>query len=223
MSALVSLRPEFIPYFLNFLRDQTLHLLQGGRSTTNTPAKTPGMKYKQPQTTTTPWSANSSKRGSGNRVQLFTSPMDATQKLCESFLESPSDVGSSSFKRHAGGGRKSTGSRCSPQFDGTPRGRSQNYQTTPESHRQQRQRHNLSDYFVTPDMEHRKKKSPLSGRRDELSPSPHVTRKSGGRGKKGQSSEKKGNRSVTEKGDPPVFSLNNMADFPTLGDKDTER
>ena len=75
-----TLRSEFIPYLINFLRDQTYNLLNESKSSNLTPAKTPlSAKFKR-QLSKTSENRNSSlknnclkssKPASAKRVQLF--------------------------------------------------------------------------------------------------------------------------------------------------------
>ena len=81
MQELECIRGEFVAFFLNYLRDHTSHLLQGCRSASASPTKTPASikanrKTAPPEArTSTPASSNPPK---SNRVQLFAgSPLDS--------------------------------------------------------------------------------------------------------------------------------------------------
>lgn len=87
-------KAEFTPFLLNYLRDQTLHLLQGCPSTSPSPAKTPSSvtKLKRKTAVDSPGSNGTTtstplpRQGSANRVRLFmNSPMDPLTPAGESF------------------------------------------------------------------------------------------------------------------------------------------
>ena len=79
------IRHEFLPYLLNFLREQTMHLLQGCTSSTPSPVKTPSSikKLKRKSAVDSPngniaTSTPLPRTGSIHRVRLFAnSPMDS--------------------------------------------------------------------------------------------------------------------------------------------------
>ncbi len=145
-----SIRPEFVPYLLNFLRDQTIHLIQGCRSASQSPAKTP-TSFKKIKPTTCDAQANKTSTPlpsapvKSNRVKLFSSPFDlpvVVRSKCkpspnastsvnlkfDSFTSDASDnstAGLQSFKREQTDSRWSTGFDNSYSFnDGQPSGNS---------------------------------------------------------------------------------------------------
>ncbi|XP_033127748.1 codanin-1-like [Anneissia japonica] len=62
----LQLQSDFLPFFLNYLRDSTSHLICSVNSSTNTPAKTPTSAQKLRQ------SVKNSQRRRGNRTKLFS-------------------------------------------------------------------------------------------------------------------------------------------------------
>ena len=63
-----AVRHEFVPYFLNYLRDQSFSLLQYSKSATPTPSKTPASLQKIAKAHN---KGHNGERSSRNRVQLF--------------------------------------------------------------------------------------------------------------------------------------------------------
>ena len=90
LEELCSVQPEFIPFFLNFLRDQSAPVLQGCRSANATPSKTPtvlktqrAITFGEPKTkTSTPRVSGS---GEGKRVQLFAASPSEGESLTHPF------------------------------------------------------------------------------------------------------------------------------------------
>ena len=229
---LVNVRQEFIPFFLNYLRDHTIHLIQSSSSTPS-PAKTPSLKKIQ----------KSVKRNTGGskRQQLFgASPAGDADELTglpisvfspNTSIESPGNFGANVNQkgdRNFGKGFRgnSQNSKSSPQC-GTQRG---SYtQQTPEQ--RSKQKLSLAEFIVTPDQgsvagsQSWKKKSPhsvnrnnnnVSGSGDNTPNSGYFQgRKSGG--KKRQSfSPLVQNRFSPCESSAPVFSLSNSNDFPPM-------
>lgn len=78
LQELNAIRQDFIPYFVNFLRDQTSAILQSNQSSSATPVKTPtSLKYKSCRTSASKTSCqtlSNEKTSKSSRVQLFYSP-----------------------------------------------------------------------------------------------------------------------------------------------------
>lgn len=190
---------------MNYLRDQTLHLLQSTRSATNSPAKTPSaQKLKKAQN-------GPSKPESGKRVQLFgASPGDGLEDIkCTSAsvfspnasFDSPSYIGGNRQDGKAKG-RSSLGGNSNKNQHG--------------KHLNDKSKHRLSlGEFISPEIT-KKKNSPYSGgNRNKLtdgSPSPAITQKSGGRRKQSFDPNE-----LRQKSPAPIFSLNSVSDFPPMG------
>lgn len=203
------MKEDFIPFLLNFLRDQTLHLIQGCRSTTTTPAKTPSslLRLKKKPSSTPAHQVNKSKR-----IQLFSGPGESKPLL--KTTESGNDTSSQtrdyadSFNSRAGWGKHPGEVRGGNR----PNKSSQSHSTTPDNGRY-RNKQSLGDFFYTPDTEQGQKKSPLGTVKDDRTPSPHSGRRSGNR--KGHSSEKKSKQNTRQQEQAqPVFSAD---DFPPVG------
>ena len=67
-----NMRCEFVPFLLNYLRDETSHLLQGCRSTNQSPTKTPSSVKRLNQKSES--RSNGKQPRARNRLQLFSSP-----------------------------------------------------------------------------------------------------------------------------------------------------
>lgn len=232
------IKPEFVPYFLNFLRDQSAAILQGCRSANATPSKTPtvlktqrSITFDEPnRKTSTPRNQNSSET---KRVQLFAaSPLEGDSFIREqshdnSSLISPTkntsgniygSPGPSSWSLYNSGANTS----CSPVGGQYRRPGQRHGRSTPndsvnsswphQDHHRSQHKNCLGDFLITSSS--RKKKSPSAARRDENSP--HGGRMSGGKGK--------GDRrpwqlmSPSEVSGGRVFTLANTEEFPTLGE-----
>ncbi|XP_076098062.1 codanin-1-like [Mytilus galloprovincialis] len=204
------LQQEFVPFFLNYLRDQTLHLLQSSRSAANSPAKTPSaQKLKK--------SLNgSSKSESGKRVQLFgASPGDGLEDIKSSSasvfspnvsFDSPSYLGSNKHSSDVKQkGRSSLGGSSSKNVHNAK------YQS--DAHKS-KQKFSLGE-FISPEVT-KKKNSPYSSssknRSIDNSPSPAITQRSGGRRKHSLDPN-----DLHQKSPAPVFSLASVSDFPPMG------
>ena len=228
-----NLKQEFVPFFLNYLRDLTIHLVQNNKSATPSPAKTPSLKKLQ----------KSVKKGcetNRKRQQLFgASPAadDDLRNLPSSVfspntsLESPGVVHTSKGDRHSSRGLGNFyGQKYSPQC-GSQRG--SHNQQTPD----QRSRHKLSlgEFLVTPEQNNNassnwKKKSPHSGGKKELSIDNSYShgRKSGGK-KRHSYSPLVQNSAVDNVSNncssdtSHVFSLTSSSDFPPMGSNKPSR
>ena len=223
LTALEHIQQEFVPFFLNYLRDHTLHLLQNSKSATPSPAKTPSIKKLVKP-------SNRGKNESRKRQQLFgASPagdIDEIKNLPSSVftpdtsIDSPGYVSYNKNERH----NHRQGSRsdyASQKF--SPRCGSQNssYAQTPD-HQRSKQKFSLGEFFCTPDQGGHgyKKRSPhSSGRRDyfaETSPSPGMSRRSGGRKKQNTSPLVQTKSARCEEEPAPVFCLASNSDFPSM-------
>ncbi|CAH1791037.1 unnamed protein product [Owenia fusiformis] len=187
------LKGEFVPYFLNYLRDQSLHLLQNSKSTTVTPAKTPvGKRLKEVPRQSTPI------QNQGRGKQLF--PNTNQHDISSSSIDSPNLYGSSS----KGNGRHNNKQTHTNDGQNKPDGSFKYEQRS-------RQRSSLGEFFRTPEIERRKKKSPSPNNqnfKDDDSPVLNNRRSTG----KGSGPTKSPCATVP----PPVFNLT-MEEFPSLG------
>jgi codanin-1 len=214
-------KADFVPFLLNFLRDQTLHLMQGWRSTSTTPAKTPGsLKLKK-------WASQSKKRArhsepkacstpvSRNRQQLFVGSdnlslatpdsfrqLDDTNSPIVASVDEPSTKETSTNNFHVY--RKSK-----PQERDHNASQSQrNLSFQHHGGQQQRSKacSSLGDFLLSPEMNSRQNKhSPHSNRcKDKVSPM--------------QRNNKKGKHKNQSAVDPPPRAVFNLSDFPTVGE-----
>lgn len=198
---LENLKLEFIPFFLNYLRDHTIHLLQTSKSATPSPAKTPSLKKIQK-------SVKKSKESGSKRQQLFgASPSGDVVDLRNlptsvfspnASLESPGyfHLNQKSDRNHGKGNSRSNynNQKYSPQC-GSQRyanqknspqcgsQRSPYSQVTPEQ--RSKQKFSLGEFINTPDQSNNasgwKRKSPHSSCNREVSPAVNQGRKSGGK------------------------------------------
>ncbi|XP_052767400.1 codanin-1-like [Mya arenaria] len=222
LKELANVKQEFIPFFLNYLRDHTVHLIQSSSSATPSPAKTPSLKKLQKSVKRT--------RDHGKRQQLFgASPagdaddfhnLPASVFSPNTSIDSPGHFNPVNQKGDRNHGKGYRGQKASPQCGSQRSGYSQQ---TPEQ--RSKQKLSLAE-FITPEQggQSWKKKSPHSGNRRELSCSMDNTptnfatqgRKSGG--KKRHSYSPLVQNSVTPSESPaPVFCLTNSSDFPPMG------
>ncbi|XP_048244553.1 codanin-1-like isoform X2 [Haliotis rufescens] len=216
-----NLRTEFIAFFLNFLRDQTLHLLQNAKSSNTSPVKTPST-----QKVETPVQKRAT--SSAKRVQLFSdSPADCFRPDIDNVspLFSPNSSVDSAHIHHRFGGsdRMSHNDYHRKRWDGdTPNRRRSSLSQTPEAQRT-KQKLCLGEFLLTPESGNsRRRRSPYSSR--EASPSPTAqppNRRAPGR-KKGGSPLIRSNEDARERSSP-VFSLISMNDFPPVGGADEKR
>ena len=212
-----------MPFFLNYLRDQTFQLLQSAKSACPSPAKTPtSLNYKQRKQSARPDNGSVSTPINSKRVQLFASPVDTTETSRNNYKKAPSPYGADNYNqgKNNGYGKKN---RSSPHTvnDTSQRRKSGGSRTfTPEVERS-KNKYCIGDFLVTPEHDTRRQRhSPQSGgRKDsphENLPSPQPGRRSSG--KRGRnSSEQKKLRRITPVSAPPVFSLSNLDDFPPMG------
>jgi codanin-1 len=230
---------EFIPFFLNYLRDQTIHLLQSSRSATPSPAKTPSAQ-KLKKTVEDKKGSSSSKR-----IQLFgASPDDGNDdiKPANGSFFSPNtsvDITTPTLKTptsasNVGKDQKSSPVNCSVEKNnnslstgrsgvdhkGPKSGRNTTSHSGSKSNQDGRSRHrfSLGEFILSPEVtsSNKKKNSPYSsGRKNDRStentPSP-VPTKSGH--KKRLSTESGNSRPCSP---APVFSLGDSEEFPPVG------
>ncbi|XP_074652779.1 codanin-1-like [Tubulanus polymorphus] len=208
-------RHEFIPFFLNYLRDQSLPLLQSSKTANPSPAKTPvniSTKPENPSSIMRP----ASRRSSSNRVQLFSdnpfeSPTSFRDKSFDNkFISSPNSSADSSSVFDSGGTRRwRKPNTYSSPFEASPNDRS-------------KQRSTLGDFLTTstPDHDSWKKKPMQKNWKNDGSPSP----RSGGRRSLKKPSPSAGLQrrlmifpAPADSTNPPIFSLNNTDDFPPVG------
>ncbi|XP_060596823.1 codanin-1-like isoform X2 [Ruditapes philippinarum] len=245
-----NLKVEFIPFFLNYLRDHTIHLLQTSKSATPSPAKTPSLKKIQK-------SVRKTRENGGKRQQLFgASPVgdvDDFRNLPTSVfspntsLDSPGNIqpnqkvdknyGKGNFKNSYAsqkfspqcGNQRYANQKNSPQCGSQ---RSPYSQVTPEQ--RSKQKFSLGEFMNTPDQSNNatgwKRKSPHSGNKKDfscdISPSPATGqgRKSGGK-KRHSFSPLVQNMTpniTEEKVSAPIFSLTSSNDFPPMGQASCE-
>ncbi|XP_069118288.1 codanin-1-like [Argopecten irradians] len=217
---------EFVPFFLNYLRDQTLHLLQSNRSANPSPAKTPSAQ-KLGKT------VHPRRQDGGKRVQLFgSSPGDGLEDIRDTSasvfspnvsIDSPGvykNTPSSAERSGRGKGHRTPGSRDQHR---SPHCGSRQLNATPDSHGQRaKQRFSLGEFIVSPDADinqNTKKNSPYStGRKDhsfDNSPSPLPV--NGGKRSSGKKRHSANKADLTKLSPAPVFSLNSINDFPPMG------
>ncbi|XP_052272332.1 codanin-1-like isoform X2 [Dreissena polymorpha] len=225
---LSNLKQEFIPFFLNYLRDHTIHLIQSSACATPSPAKTPSLKKLQK-------SMKHTKGSASKRQQLFgASPAgdaDELNILPTSVFSPNNSIDSPGFaninqKGDRSHGKQFRGQNCSqkasPQCGS---GRSSHNQQTPES--RSKQKISLGEFMVTPEQGNSstiwRKKSPHSaGHKKEFSleamPSPagNSGRRSGGK-KRHSFSPLVQSSHQPNVSQAPVFCLNNSNDFPPMG------
>jgi hypothetical protein len=175
-----------------------------------------------------------SRKFGGNRIQLFSaSPLENKPGRPDVFslaspnssLDSPSLLEWTNKKAGAPGPRKGAQNRISPQHDWQQKGQqkhSPNY-VTPDRFKYKQ---TLGDFLATTDSSdyNKKKKSPHWSKKEthdgSPTPSPSMRRRSGSKGKKsGAGSSESATRvmKVTPvPSPPPIFSLNNLEDFPPV-------
>lgn len=211
-------RQDFVPYFLNYLRDQSTPLLQSGSLPSPSPVCTPVQSKSKKLLTPKPQFA---KRpgNSGNRVQLFApSPAE--------ILRSEQDVLASPNTSLDSPGMGEYRTRW--KGDDTPKSGVKS-PFTPDHHRS-KNKQTLGDFlFSTPENSGgAKKKSPHWSRGKEspskknFSPSkkqcfsptkPQTSRRSGG----GRKSLENARRVVFSSATPiQKFNVNNISDFPPM-------
>ncbi|XP_072031038.1 codanin-1-like [Amphiura filiformis] len=229
-----SVASEFLPFFINYLRDQTAHLIYQGSSNAATPAKTPNSVHKlrraslssskpKPRPRTTPQR--------GNRTQLF-SP--------SSFRSDVSDFTDASFQS-----LHSLDDSPVPMWDQTAESTLKYWKRNPfdrntDSTKGKRvspfrkeEQATLGDFVSKSEGHHhrgKRNKSPAFGysnQKDDhmayITPA-SSKRRSGGKPRSGQSgdgSSSQKNKFKTRQqntGPPPIFALN-LEEFPAMGAK----
>lgn len=206
-----------MPFFLNYLRDQTLHLLQNAKSANSSPMKTPipnetGQQEFIPR-----------RRSSANRVQLFgDSPLALETKdfSPNSSFDSPHS-NKSIFRGNKVSQSKNnaTPSRLSPS----------NPAAETSDNQRGRQRISLGEFLLTPDSSHQRRSPHSSGQKDRHKPddrSPNALRRSSGKkrqqgygaSKLAESTPHGYGSSKLVESTPPIFSLNSISDFPQITD-----
>ncbi len=232
LSEVTNIRSEFIPFFLNYLRDQTSHLLRGCRSTSTTPAKTPtanklrklsmlNLKHDRGSAkTSTPLPCANMQSTDSFATPTIPNLSDAS--LHETNHPNCTDASSAKHKGVASAPRKFSSHRdVGPGSHGDSIAgkshRSIHFLTPPEPNRK-RDKASLSDYLKSPDIDqrsHGNRNSPHGnrGRRvNQMSPSPHSRPRSGGKGK-----DKKGRFGKDQGDSSPVFNISDSLDFPPVG------
>nr|XP_054759399.1 codanin-1-like [Lytechinus pictus] len=213
------LQTEFLPYFINSLRDQTAHLVCRGSSAVSSPARTPSSLQKLKRASQTrPQRSEGSKV---NRTQLFATGNRQSSWSDKDFTpvsrfpaeeQSPHTPPSKTDGRH---GRKvswsggDTGSR----------------RKTPGSGSRKDESMTLAQFLVTPESQSRGRgrKSPFGDSNCDSSSSHKGSsnkRRSGGKGKQvgqNESSGSKGHNKLKYIDKPPVFDLENALEFPPMG------
>ena len=224
-----NLRDEFVPYFVNLLRDDSFHLLQATRSTNSTPAKTPlSVKVNKNNGIRRTESPNEVATAGGSRTQLFGSPdVGGGYNRNPAWKQSPGAVCESPQLSDNVGrnkGRNTTKPpiqqrrRSSPYTDLAHTANGSLHK--PDAHRSQH-RHDLSAYFSAADLEQRLKHHQQSDPKDDCSSQSHSGRRPGNKKRRScPSGDKRKQLPVNAETPPPVFNLvDNMA-FPSLGDKE---
>ncbi|ESP02299.1 hypothetical protein LOTGIDRAFT_238027 [Lottia gigantea] len=209
-----TVRQEFIPFFLNYLRDQTLHLLQNSKLN-GSPSKTP--LSSQCSDTNKQLNKKVNPNSSSKRMQLFEdSPSDNNKEFCSPIYspgnESPVFRNSSERQKKYDQKFFQRGHK-SPNM--TPEPKSGKYKLS------------LGE-FMSPDPGQRRKSSPFSSTNKDLrenSPSPTVMisdrgNKSSGKKRATLHTISKNTSSFKEKS--PVFNLSEN-DFPPVGATNNNR
>ncbi|XP_028994327.1 codanin-1 [Betta splendens] len=210
-------KQEFVPFLLNFLREQSSQVLTNGPAT---PAKTPSRPKPPAQTQgfTDRKSCRSAGGGVGSRsasrVQLFT---PATSESSGTDWDAVGQTGSHCLSGVSAFSSPSFTTACSPAF--RPQG----------SERRSGQRISLGDYIVSPpELQHSPNFQSQKGRKRSSGGAPP-----GGQGRRGghHNDESGGRRTsrggggvissrITEQVSPPKMeklNLNNLEDFPPVG------
>lgn len=209
-------KPDFVPFFLNYLRDQSSSLLQGCRSTNQSPAKTPASikankkanaptkaSHSTPTSVSNGRSTSRTLKFSSNSPQEPVLPLPPAKRggrtsSVSEFIEpsfgfttpETSRDKSVSFNLSTGGGKSGGSShrnrhRNSPTVEmgsGGGGARQSNMFSTPDSGPRSKHRTSLADFFVTPEYDQRKRRSPNTSQGSQ-------GRKSSGR--KSQSNERR--------------------------------
>ena len=216
MQDLRSIRDEFVPYFVNLLRDESLHLLQAtSRSTNSTPAKTPlSLKINKnngvPQTDST--------NTGGSRTQLFSPDNNSAvwrQSPGAGFVcESPQLSDSHKGRNHT---KPAQQRRRSSPYTELARGAIGSLHKS-DPYRSQH-RHDLSAYFSAADLEQRLKQHQQSDVKEDVSTPSHSVRRPGNKKRRSfPSGDKRRQQLTTVEIPAPVFNLVDNAAFPSLGE-----
>ncbi|XP_011663041.2 codanin-1 isoform X2 [Strongylocentrotus purpuratus] len=217
------LQTEFLPFFINSLRDQTAHLVCRGSSAVSSPARTPSSLQKLKRANQTrPQRSGGSKV---NRTQLFAADNSKSSWSDKDFTpvsrltaveQSPHTPSSSKTNgRHGrnvswsgGGGDAGSSSR----------------RKTPGSGSRKDESITLAQFLVTPESQSRGKgrKSPFEDSNCDSSSSHKSSssrRRSGGKGKQTGQNESGGSKGQHKLKyiDKPVFDLENAQEFPPMG------
>ena len=208
---------EFIPYFLNYLRYQTLHLLQSGKLGTPSPVKTPTQNCDP-------------KNESRNCVRLFAdSPSDS--KFEHLILSPDTAYNNSNNNNKYRLSEKNVFNKFTNNLK-TEYSQSNNFTNSHKSpsqlHENQRIKQKLcfGEFLKTPEVVKQKRKGLSSLSQDsspcEGSPSPTgQTRKCSSGKRKGLfHTHNAGNNGNTIKKDAPIFSLQSLSDFPPVAGAD---
>ncbi|KAK6181105.1 hypothetical protein SNE40_009036 [Patella caerulea] len=197
------IRQEFIPYFLNYLRDQTLHLLQNSKSF-NSPSKTPSSNNNN-----TNRAVKKSNTGSSKRTQLFAaSPLESSSNkdLCSPILSPHNGNESPVFRGSADRGKRSDHKGGYQNKHNSPAG-------TPDPNRS-KYKLCLGEYMMSPDPTQRRK----SGCKETPDSSPRLSpaeTKNKHSGKKRATLYPVGKGTGGSKESSPVFRLSDN-DFPPV-------
>ncbi|KAM3918265.1 codanin-1 [Leptodactylus fuscus] len=210
LASLHLLRKDFVPFLLNFLREQTSQILSNGPST---PAKTPNAKTTanaSSQRTIPEKRTNNSSGQRGSRIQLFAQTPNSSCASDTCFL-SPSSVSSdSSFTIRSNMNKtNSPNSSCSPvQHHGEKRSAQKpnlgNFMVlTPEGHanRRNRKKNNTSNRHASKDLSRRSLEDEAQG------------------GNSSWSMQKRKQECANKSASPTSvqLNLNNLDEFPPMG------
>jgi len=208
LCGLENIRCEFVPFFLNYLRDQSSHLLQNSRSTNATPAKTPTTAKLRRLTTFSASQANDLSMQSGKRQQLFPASSEFKEKSSSEKDCYITDL----FSTKAG-----SGSRRQPRNKTDRSGKSQRSIQFTDSAHKAKHKTSLGDFLKSPDIDERLRNSRVQPKRDCCQPSGQQSKKCIAKNRTG---ERKQKLLPESKVLDPGFSLNNENEFPPMGSKD---
>ncbi|KAK2147351.1 hypothetical protein LSH36_557g01065 [Paralvinella palmiformis] len=208
LCGLENIRCEFVPFFLNYLRDQSSHLLQNSRSTNATPAKTPTTAKLRRLTTFSASQANDLSMQSGKRQQLFPASSEFKEKSSSEKDCYITDL----FSTKAG-----SGSRRQPRNKTDRSGKSQRSIQFTDSAHKAKHKTSLGDFLKSPDIDERLRNSRVQPKRDCCQPSGQQSKKCIAKNRTG---ERKQKLLPESKVLDPGFSLNNENEFPPMGSMD---
>ncbi|KAM9294415.1 codanin-1 [Gastrophryne carolinensis] len=213
LASLHILRKDFVPFLLNFLREQTSQILSNGPST---PAKTPNSKVvsksvsSSSQRTIPEKRINPSPGHRGSRVQLFAQTPNSSC-VSDNCFASPNSTSDSSLMS------RSSLTNCSGRATQT----SPNSSFSPSAHygeKRSAQKHSLGNFLVfTPEAQ-----TPRRGRKKNNSNSRHVnkdlSRKSAENEFPGENSKSLTKNQMCFSPPPPSpLNINNLEEFPPMG------